>query len=134
MKRHSKFIRIRMSEGWNNETFGCFEDIQTCKLYTLKIKLYFYIFNIMLVVKWQYGVISLLEGFLSFSGAYGYFCGLCMYFQNVSRLQENVGKHAALICCCPLCAVGTLKTDTRKKYNIEVGNIIFWVRVAGLIK
>ena len=44
-----------------------------------------------------------------------------MYFQNVKRLDANLGKHIALACCCPCCAAGALKSDARKKYNIDVG-------------
>jgi len=70
-----------MTEGWKNETFGCFDDVQTC--------------------------------------AFGYCCGVCMYCDNVKRLDLSLGKYIALLCCCSPCALGMLRKDTREKYNIE---------------
>ena len=72
--------------------------------------------------------------FYLYLGLYGYFCGICLFFQNVSRLDESCGKHTAMICCCPLCAIGGLKTDVRKKYNIEVGPNIFLATAHGSMR
>ena len=57
-------------------------------------------------------------------GCFGYCCGGMMWAHNVSLLmpfnKEFALKHICCQICCPLCAVGALRTDLREKYNIEV--------------
>ena len=47
-----------------------------------------------------------------------------MWAHNVTLLnpfnKEFAVKYVLCSICCPMCAIGALRTDARKKYNIEV--------------
>ena len=47
-----------------------------------------------------------------------------MWAHNVVTMnpfnKDFMLKHACLSICCPICAMGVLRTDVREKHNIEV--------------